>query len=402
MRRSPSPRSLLGLARGPAGQLEEDVVEGRGAESRCRRSRCPASSSRRTASAIAPRRSRDRDRAPCRRGRRGAPSAIRASDVDRRRRHRRRASSADLEPVAADPLLQLGGACPRRSWRRGRSPRSGRRGGRPRRGTGWSAAPSCRRRRAPRSTPRGRSGCAGRGPWSARRGRGPAAARPAPRRGRAGAACRPSTSAPGGRPRRRGRSPPAAARARSAASRARQVVEAADHLQVLGAGQVLVDGRVLAGKADLGAQRGGWRVTSMPATRALPPSGAQQRRQDPDGGRLAGAVRAEQAEHAARPRRRRRRRTTPPPSRIASEAPRPRSPAHWPLSPVSRRGQGLRFRSQTMRSPCSVSSGSTAVIVRECGAIRPASPPVATTGASGASSSARTWSTIPSTWPAKP
>jgi hypothetical protein len=33
------------------------------------------------------------------------------------------------------------------------------------------------------------------------------------------------------------------------------VVEAADHLQVLGPGQVLVDRRVLAGEADLAAQR---------------------------------------------------------------------------------------------------------------------------------------------------
>ena len=36
----------------------------------------------------------------------------------------------------------------------------------------------------------------------------------------------------------------------------REVVEAADHLQVLGAGQVLVDGRVLAGEADLAAAAG--------------------------------------------------------------------------------------------------------------------------------------------------
>ena len=46
---------------------------------------------------------------------------------------------------------------------------------------------------------------------------------------------------------------------------------------------------------------------------------------------------------------------------------------------------------------CSVSSGSTAVIVRECGAIRSARPPVATTGASGAPSSSRMRSTMAST-----
>ena len=41
------------------------------------------------------------------------------------------------------------------------------------------------------------------------------------------------------------------------------------------------------------------------------------------------------------------------------------------------------LRSQTRRSPCRVSSGSTTVIVSECGAIRSARPPVAITGASG-------------------
>ena len=46
-------------------------------------------------------------------------------------------------------------------------------------------------------------------------------------------------------------------------------------------------------------------------------------------------------------------------------------------------------------------NGSTAEIVRECGSIRSASPPVATAGAS-APSSPRIASTIPSTWPAKP
>ena len=60
------------------------------------------------------------------------------------------------------------------------------------------------------------------------------------------------------------------------------------------------------------------------------------------------------------------------------------------------------FRSHTSRSPCSVSSGSIAVIVREWGAISSASPPVATTGAPGASSSSRMRSTIASTCPAKP
>ena len=52
--------------------------------------------------------------------------------------------------------------------------------------------------------------------------------------------------------------------------------------------------------------------------------------------------------------------------------------------------------------PLSVSSGSTVVIVRECGAISSARPPVATTGAPGAASSSWMRSTIASTCPAKP
>ena len=52
--------------------------------------------------------------------------------------------------------------------------------------------------------------------------------------------------------------------------------------------------------------------------------------------------------------------------------------------PIRRLGR-QRFRSQTIRRPCNVSSGSTVVIVRECGAISSARPPVATTGAFGSS-----------------
>ena len=62
--------------------------------------------------------------------------------------------------------------------------------------------------------------------------------------------------------------------ARLRASARAQVVEPPDHLEVLEAGQVLVDRRVLPGEPDLRAQR--VRVactTSSPATRALPPSG---------------------------------------------------------------------------------------------------------------------------------
>ena len=78
------------------------------------------------------------------------------------------------------------------------------------------------------------------------------------------------------------------------------MVEAADHLQVLEAGQVLVDGRVLAREPDVLANLGRVAddVEARDPRRAL--VGVEQRGQDPDRGRLAGAVRAEQPEDAAR------------------------------------------------------------------------------------------------------
>ena len=78
------------------------------------------------------------------------------------------------------------------------------------------------------------------------------------------------------------------------------MVEAADHLEVLEAGQVLVHGGVLAGEPDLLANLR-WLaddVEARDARRAV--VGREQRGQDPDGGRLAGAVRAEQAEDDCR------------------------------------------------------------------------------------------------------
>ncbi len=78
---------------------------------------------------------------------------------------------------------------------------------------------------------------------------------------------------------------------------AAEVVETADHLEVLGAGQVVVDGRVLAGEPDPLANLGRMAeyVDSGDARRAL--VGLQQRGQDPHCRRLAGTVRPEQAEH---------------------------------------------------------------------------------------------------------
>ena len=86
---------------------------------------------------------------------------------------------------------------------------------------------------------------------SARRGTAPAGGARARPRGRAAGACRRSRSSPGAWRRRRGRSARAARSRALRASLARQVVEPADHLEVLEAGQVLVDRRVLAGEADL-------------------------------------------------------------------------------------------------------------------------------------------------------
>jgi hypothetical protein len=81
---------------------------------------------------------------------------------------------------------------------------------------------------------------------------------------------------------------------------AAEVVEPADHLEVLEAGQVLVHGGVLTRQPDLRADLRGVAddVEAGDARRALVRE--QQRGQDSDGGRLAGAVRAEEPEDAAR------------------------------------------------------------------------------------------------------
>ena len=81
---------------------------------------------------------------------------------------------------------------------------------------------------------------------------------------------------------------------------AAEVVELADHLEVLEPGQVLVHGGVLAGEPDVLAHLGGIAddVVARNARGAV--VGQQQGRQDANGRRLAGAVRAEQPEDAAR------------------------------------------------------------------------------------------------------
>ena len=77
------------------------------------------------------------------------------------------------------------------------------------------------------------------------------------------------------------------------------VVELPDHLEVLEAGQVLVDGRVLAGEPDLGPQRRGVPDDVEAGDARAARVGLEQRGEDPHRGGLARPVRAEQAEDAA-------------------------------------------------------------------------------------------------------
>jgi len=77
------------------------------------------------------------------------------------------------------------------------------------------------------------------------------------------------------------------------------VVQPADHLEVLEAGQVLVDGRVLAREADVRAQPRGFADDVEPRDAGRARVGPEQRREDADARRLAGAVRAEKPEDAS-------------------------------------------------------------------------------------------------------
>jgi hypothetical protein len=77
------------------------------------------------------------------------------------------------------------------------------------------------------------------------------------------------------------------------------VVQPPEHPEVLSPGQVLVDGRVLAGQADRLAHR--LRLADNVEARHACAAGVrpQQRREDADGGRLARSVRPEQSEDRA-------------------------------------------------------------------------------------------------------
>ncbi len=142
-------------------------------------------------------------------------------------------------------------------------------------------------------------GCAGRGRWSVRRGRSPAAIPPASWRGRAGAACRRSRWTRTGRPRRPGRTSPAArsvfrlpsARPRWCRSAisfrfSRPVIRlsTAENWPV-----TPIAARTASGSL----------ATLVARDRRAAAVRADQRGQDLDHGGLAGAVRAEQREDGA-------------------------------------------------------------------------------------------------------
>ena len=180
----------------PAGEVEEDVVEGRALDRDLRR--------------------RGRLR---RRGARASAADVRGAAVGRQLDGRAAVGEAQLHRRAADPRLQLLGGAP------GDDPAAVEHRDRVGQSVGLLevlggeedrhafARPGARR------CPRALRGCAGRGRSSARRGRGAAAARPCPSPGRAAAASRPSRSRRAGRRRRRGRRRRAARRCGRRAAR---------------------------------------------------------------------------------------------------------------------------------------------------------------------------------------
>jgi DNA-binding SARP family transcriptional activator len=98
-----------------------------------------------------------------------------------------------------------------------------------------------------------------------------------------------------------GTTPPPVASSPGAGRCPRQPEQAADHDEVVRPGQSLVRGRVLAGEADELADLVCVAQHVVAAHPRLPPVGPQQCGQDPDRGRLAGSVGAEDAEHPALP-----------------------------------------------------------------------------------------------------
>ena len=143
--------------------------------------------------------------------------------------------------------------------------------------------------------PTGRRGSAGPGRWSARRGTGSAGGGRARAPGRAGASCRPSSRRPCGRPR-----PSGPTRSSSASPRGRR--------SAFGMPWSVVCRRMCSRPVSSGSSAascsaapiavrtaGPSRTMSWPATRAVPARGRQQGGEHQHRGRLAGAVRPEEA-----------------------------------------------------------------------------------------------------------
>ncbi len=78
-----------------------------------------------------------------------------------------------------------------------------------------------------------------------------------------------------------------------------EVEQLPDHHEILDAGQVLVDARVLAGEADQTADGGGSSTTSWPATMAVPESGRSRVARMRTAVVLPAPLRPEHAEHAS-------------------------------------------------------------------------------------------------------
>ena len=107
--------------------------------------------------------------------------------------------------------------------------------------------------------------------------------------------------APAGRPASASANCSSSSPARARAARRAEVVQLADHHEVLAAGEQLVDRRVLRGQADAAAHLDRRRAaTSSPATRRRARVGLGQRGEDAHGGGLAGAVRARAARRRCR------------------------------------------------------------------------------------------------------
>ena len=292
-RSPPRPPPRLG---GVTGERQEDIVEGRAPQRDVVDSDAgfvePADGLGDRASAIAQRNADERR--PRRRAAR--PRSRRA-----RRPPRSPLPFPRAEPPAARrrPCAFSSRGCSLRDHvARGRSPRSGRRAGRPRRGTASSAARWCRSVTsasiASHSADAAAEVEAGRRLVEEEHGRS--------RDERGGEVETPPHASRypcDGPVARVGEAEVCEQLCRALARRAAaEVVEPPDHLEVLEAGQILVDGGVLAGEPDLLANAGASRTTSKPTTPRRPGIRSQQRREDADRRRLAGSVRAEQPQDA--------------------------------------------------------------------------------------------------------